>query len=97
MLCEVIRKVFSSLLQVQAELILLDAAVHPVETHVKVFGALPEHVAGEEVTVSFLIGVGGCGWTVSVRAVQMGTSCWQLMTIAPVSASAAEAIRVWMV
>ena len=48
MLDEVIVKVFSSLLQVQSELILLDAAAHPVETHVKGFGALPAHVAGED-------------------------------------------------
>ena len=50
---EVIGKVFSSLLPVQAELILLDAAAHPVETHAKGFGALPAHVAGEN-------DVGGC-------------------------------------
>ena len=47
MLGEVIDKVFSSLLPVQAELILLDAAAHPVETHIKGFGALPAHVAVE--------------------------------------------------
>ena len=52
MLGEVIRKIFSSLLPVQAELVLLDAAAHPVETHVKSFGAFPEHVSGED-------GVGG--------------------------------------
>ena len=34
MLGEVIGKVFSSLLKVQAELILLDVAAHPVESHV---------------------------------------------------------------
>ena len=50
---EVIGKVFSSLLTVEAELILLDAAAHPVETHVKRFGALPAHVSGEDA-------VGGC-------------------------------------
>ena len=48
MLDEVISKVFRSLLPVQAELILLDAAAHSVETHVKGFGALPEHVSGED-------------------------------------------------
>ena len=47
MLGEVIGKIFSSLLPVQAELILLDAAAHLVETHVKGFGALPAHVAGD--------------------------------------------------
>ena len=34
-------------------MILLDAEAHTVETHVKGFGALPEHVASEDV-------VGGC-------------------------------------
>ena len=29
-------------------MVLLDAAAHPVETHVKFFGALPAHVAGED-------------------------------------------------
>ena len=53
MLGELIGKVFSSLLPIQAELILIDAAAHPVETHVKGFGALPAHVAGEYY-------VGGC-------------------------------------
>ena len=53
MLGEVIGKVLSSLLTVEAELILLDAAAHPVETHVKRFGVLPAHVSGEDA-------VGGC-------------------------------------
>ena len=42
---EVIGKVLSSLLPVEAELVLLDAAAHPVEAHVKIFGSLPAHVA----------------------------------------------------
>ena len=41
MLGEVTGKIFSSLLPVQAELVLLDVAAHPVEMHVKIFGALP--------------------------------------------------------
>ena len=45
---EVIGNIFSSLLPVQAELVLLDAVAHPVETHVKIFGALPAHVASED-------------------------------------------------
>ena len=45
---EVIGKVFSSFLPVQAELVLFDAAAHPVETHVKSFGEIPAHVAGED-------------------------------------------------
>ena len=48
MLGEVIEKVFSSLLPVQAKLILLDVAAHPLEMHVKDFGALPAHVDGED-------------------------------------------------
>ena len=48
MLGEVIGKVFSSILPVQAELILLYAAAHPGETYVKGFGALPAHVSGED-------------------------------------------------
>ena len=38
---EVIGKVFGSLLPVQAELVLLDGAAHPVETHIKGLGELP--------------------------------------------------------
>ena len=45
---KLIERVFSALLTVQAELILLDAAPHPVEMHVKGFGALLAHVAGED-------------------------------------------------
>ena len=50
---KVIGKVFSSILPVRAELILLDAEAHPVERRVKVLGALPVHVAGKDA-------VGGC-------------------------------------
>ena len=50
---ELIGKLFSSLLPVQAELVLLDRAAHPMETHVKSFVALWAHVAGEDA-------VGGC-------------------------------------
>ena len=53
MLGEVIGKVFITLLPVQAELILLDAPANPVEVHVKGFGALLAHVAGEDA-------IGGC-------------------------------------
>ena len=57
MLGEVIGKVFGSLLPVQAELILLDAAAHPVETHVKGFGALLAHVAGEDAVGGRAVGL----------------------------------------
>ena len=50
---EVIGKVFSYLLPVESKLVLLDTAAHPLEAHVKSFGSLPEHVAGE-------YAVGGC-------------------------------------
>ena len=45
---EVIGKVFSSFLTVQAELVLFDVAAHPVEMHVKSLEALLAHVAGED-------------------------------------------------
>ena len=45
---EVIGKVFGSLLPIQAELILLDAAAHPVELHVKGLGEFPAHVDGKD-------------------------------------------------
>ena len=55
MLGEVIGKVFGSLLPVQAELIILDVAAHPVEMHVKGFGALLAHVAGEDAVGVFVV------------------------------------------
>ena len=45
---ELIGKVFSSFLPLQVELVMFDAAEHPVETHVKIFGVLLAHVAGED-------------------------------------------------
>ena len=57
MLGEVIGKVFGSLLLVQAELILLDAEEHPVESHVKGIGAFPAHVAGENVVGGRTVGL----------------------------------------
>ena len=44
---ELTGKVFSSFVPVQTELVLFDAAAHPVETHVKSLGVLPSDVAGE--------------------------------------------------
>ena len=52
-LVELIGKVLITLLPIQAELILIYAAAHPVETHVKGFGALPAHVSSDNA-------VGGC-------------------------------------
>ena len=54
---EVIVSVSSSFLPVEAELVLLDAAAHPVEAHVKIFGALPAHVAGDDVVGFCAVGL----------------------------------------
>ena len=58
---EVIGKVIRSLLPVKEDLVLLDAAAHPVETHVKIFGALPAHVAGDYVVGGHAVGLDWCG------------------------------------
>ena len=54
---EVISKVFSSFLPVKAELVLFDAAAHPVEAHVKSLGALPAHFAGEDAVGGRTVGL----------------------------------------
>ena len=61
MLGELIGKVFGSVLPVQAELVLLDAAAHPVKLHVKGLGALPSHVLGEYVVGGFAVVLGRGG------------------------------------
>ena len=48
---ELIGNIFSSLLLVEAELVFLDVTSHPVEAHVKCFGAFPAHVSGEDAVV----------------------------------------------
>ena len=48
---EVIGKILSSLLPVEAELFLLDSTSHPVEAYAKLFGAFPEHVSSEDAVV----------------------------------------------
>ena len=58
---ELIGKVLVSLLPVQAELILLDAAEHPVESHVKGLGAFTAHVAGEDAVGGRAVGLGRGG------------------------------------
>ena len=96
---EVIGKVFSSLLQVQAELILLDATAHPVETHVKGLEALPENVAGEDAVGGCAVGFdqGGRLWVAHFNeGCADGNSLLAVKEIAPFSASAAEAITVQM-
>ena len=56
MLGEVTGKVLSSLLPLEAELVMFYAAAHPVEAHVKIFGALLAHVAGEDAVVNRAVG-----------------------------------------
>ena len=58
---EVIGKVSSSLLPVEAKLFLLDVTPHPVEAHVKLF--FPVKMPWE-VLLPFFIGVGGLGWPI---------------------------------
>ena len=66
---EVISKVFGYLLPEQAELILFDSSAHPVILHVKVLGAFPAHVVGEDA-------VGGCAvgldWGGRLRVAHLG-------------------------
>ena len=75
MLGEVIGKVFSYLLPVEEELVLLDAAAHPVEAHVKTLerfrSMLPVRMPWE-VALLVLIAVGGCGWPILMKAMRMG-------------------------
>ena len=52
---ELIGKVFSALLPLEAELILLDVTPHPVELHVKCFGAFTAHVDGEDAMGGFAV------------------------------------------
>ena len=55
MFSEVIGRVFSSLLPVEAKCFLLDATPHPVEPHVKYFGAFPAHVSGKDAMGGFTV------------------------------------------
>ena len=41
---------------------MFDAAAHPVKTHVKIFGALLEHVAGEDTVGGCNVGIDWGGW-----------------------------------
>ena len=54
---EVTGKAFGSLLTVQVELILIYAAAHPVEFHVKGLGAFPAHVSGEDTVRGCAVGL----------------------------------------
>ena len=44
------------------------------------------------INLSHWTGVEGCGWTISINAVWMGTSSWALMSTVPNSTSAADVI-----
>ena len=57
MLGDVIGRVFSSILPVQAKFILLDAAVHPVESHVRGLGEFPAHVSVEDAVGGQAVGL----------------------------------------
>ena len=52
---EVIGKIFSSLLPVEAESVRLDAAENPLAAHVKCFGAFPAHISGEDSVGGFVV------------------------------------------
>ena len=58
---EVIVKIFSSLLPVEAELFLFDATSHPVEAHVKGFGAFPAHVSGGDTVGGYVVSLDRSG------------------------------------
>ena len=68
---EVIGKVLSSLLPVEAELVLFDASAHPVEAHIKIFGALPAHVAGEDSVGGHAVGI-DWGWRLQLAHIDEG-------------------------
>ena len=72
MLGEVIGNVFGSLLPIQAELIWLDAAAHPVESHVKGLGAFPAHVAGEDSVGGRAVGL---DWGGRLRVAHFDEGC----------------------
>ena len=59
---QVISKVFGSVMPVQAELILLDSAAHPVELHARGLGALPAHVVSEDALGGHAVSLDRCGW-----------------------------------
>ena len=97
---EFISKVFGSLLSVQAELIFLYSAAHPVESHVKGLGAFPAHVAGEDDVGGCAIGLDRVGWLRVAHLSESsadGAACWPLRKIATVSSSMAESMTVQMV
>ena len=69
---EVIGKVFGSPLPVQAELILIDVADHPVESHAKGLGAFPVYVAGEDAVGGRAVGL---DWGGRLRVAHFDEGC----------------------
>ena len=54
---ELISKILSYLLPIEAKLFLFDAASYPVEVQVQVFGAFPAHVSGEDAVGGFVVSI----------------------------------------
>ena len=94
---EVIGKIFSYILPVEAKLFLLDTTSHPFEAYVKCFGSFPAHVADEDAVGGCVVSFDWSGDLWMARFNLVGTACWLLRKIAPVSASAADAMTVQMV
>ena len=57
---------------VQAELILLDSAAHPVESHVKDLEAFPPHFSGEDAVGGRAVGI---DWGRRLRVAHLGEGC----------------------
>ena len=63
---------------------MFDAEAHPVETHVKSLGALPEHVAGKYSVGGRTVGLDWGGWlwvAYFYESVWMGTAFWPLIKL----------------
>ena len=69
---ELIGKVFSSLLSVEAKCFLLDATPHPVEVHVKCHGAFMAHVSGDDAMEGFAVSF---DWSGSLRMSHFNQGC----------------------
>ena len=69
---EVIGKVLSYLLPVEAILFLIYATPHPVEANVKSFGAFPVHAAGEDAMRGFAVSF---DWSSRLRIAHFKKCC----------------------
>ena len=69
---EVIGKVFSSLIPVEANFFLVGVTPHPVEAYVKCFGAFPAYVAGEDAMGFFAVGF---YWSGRLRMAHFNQGC----------------------